>query len=133
MAQFSKQMAIIAKLKSLVRKTGKFFGGKPDIGISEEIAKKIQKSSYDLSRRREKDSYTPPYMMVAEQLQIGEDQIFRGAVYTLAAIAMNEPKNAPAIIDILEKCIKEGSHSPEQIDYVKSKTAQIRQHRNNRL
>lgn len=130
MAQFSKQFAIINKLKSLVKKTGKMFNSKPDAGITEEIARKIQKSAYDLSHRKEKDSYTPPYLMIADQLQVSDDQIFCAAVYNLSLIALNEDKNAAAIIEILEKCIAGGGKSKEQNDYMKSKIEVIKRGRN---
>ena len=67
MAQFSKQFAIVNKLKSLVKRTGQIFISKPDLGITEEIAKKIQKSAYDLSHHKGKDNYTPPYLVIADQ------------------------------------------------------------------
>ncbi len=129
MAQFSKQFAIINKLKSLVQKTGRMFNSKPDSGITEEIARKIQKSAYDLSHRKEKDSYTPPYLMIADQLQVSDDQIFRAVVYNLSMIALNENKNAAAIIEILEKCIRDGGKSKEQNEYMKSKIEVIKQKR----
>lgn len=129
MAQFSKQFAIINKLKSLVQKTGRMFNSKPDSGITEEIARKIQKSAYDLSHRKEKDSYTPPYLMIVDQLQVSDDQIFRAAVYNLSMIALNEDKNAAAIIEILEKCIRDGEKSKEQNEYMKSKIEVIKQKR----
>lgn len=77
MAVVSKKMAIISKIKALVSKTGILWRGKTqDNEISEKIAQKIQKNSYDLSLKPVKDSYTPPYLQLAEQLEVADDQIF---------------------------------------------------------
>lgn len=131
MPQFSKQFAIVNKLKSLVKRTGMMFTSKPDLGITEEIAKKIQKSAYDLSHHKRKDSYTPPYLMIAEQLQVEDEQIFKAAVFNLSLIAINEPKNAPAILDILNKCIDDSRRNIDETNYLKAKITKITQSRNN--
>ena len=56
MNQFKQQFAIINRIKCLVKKTGSsFFRRRKDPGISEDIAKKIQKSAYDLSHLKQKD------------------------------------------------------------------------------
>lgn len=131
MAQFSKQFAIVNKLKSLVKRTGMIFISKPDLGITEEIAKKIQKSAYDLSHRKGKDSYTPPYLMIAEQLQVEDEQIFKAAVFNLSLIAINEPKNAPAILDILGKYTDDFRRNIDETNYLKAKISKITQSLNN--
>ena len=56
MNQLKQQFAIINRIKCLVKKTGSsFFRRRKDPGISEDIAKKIQKSAYDLSHLKQKD------------------------------------------------------------------------------
>ena len=69
----------------------------------------------------------PPYLLIAEQLQSHDEQIFRGAVYYLSRIAVNEPKNRETIIDILGRCIDNSKRDQTQLDYIKSKIAEIRQ------
>ena len=54
MNQFKEQLAIIEKIKRLVINPTKLFRPKKESGISEAIAKKIQKSAYDLSHQKEK-------------------------------------------------------------------------------
>ena len=103
MNQLKQQFAIINRIKCLVKKTGSsFFRRRKDPGISEDIAKKIQKSAYDLSHLKQKDIITPPYLDIAEQLQVDDDQIFRAAVYNLTNIAVNEERYAAEIIKALE-------------------------------
>lgn len=122
MNQLKQQFAIINRIKCLVKKTGSsFFRRRKDPGISEDIAKKIQKSAYDLSHLKQKDIITPPYLDIVEQLQVDDDQIFRAAVYNLTNIAVNEERHAAEIIKALEETAFQCNRSGEQLDYVKSK------------
>ena len=122
MNQLKQQFAIINRIKCLVKKTGSsFFRRRKDPGISEDIAKKIQKSAYDLSHLKQKDIITPPYLDIAEQLQVDDDQIFRAAVYNLTNIAVNEERYAAEIIKALEETAFQCNRSGEQLYYVKSK------------
>ena len=127
MNQFKQQFAIINRIKCLVKKTGSsFFRRRKDPGISEDIAKKIQKSAYDLSHLKQKDIITPPYLDIAEQLQVDDDQIFRAAVYNLTNIAVNEERYAAEIIKALEETAFQCNRSGEQLVYVKSKIIVIK-------
>lgn len=134
MSKFSKQFAIIEKLKSLVKRSTYSFRRKDDAGqISEDIAKKIQKNSYEQSHTKYKDTYTPPYKMIAEQLQVDDDQIFRGAIFNLTNIALTTDKYAPEIITVLETAMDRSIRTPNQIEYIKSKINTIRKaHKVNR-
>ena len=79
MEELKKKKGILSKIKSLVAKTGRniIWRGRPkDNEISEKIAQKIQKSSYDFSIMKRQDTFTPPYLSLAEQLQVDDDQIF---------------------------------------------------------
>lgn len=132
MEQLNKKYAIIHKLKNLVKKTGSFFYSRPDKGITEDIARKIQKSAYELSLKREKDTYTPPYKEIAAQLQVRDDQIFRAAVFNLVRIATNEDKTAADIISILKAQANDEKRSKEQQAYVRSKIEEIQNIRNSK-
>ena len=122
MNQLKQQFAIINRIKCLVKKTGSsFFRRRKDPGISEDIAKKIQKSAYDLSHLKQKDIITPPYLDIAEQLQVDDDQIFRAAVYNLTNIAVNEERYAAEIIKALEETAFQCNRRGEQLEYVKNK------------
>ncbi len=123
---YSSQFAIISKIKNIVRKTGRFFTTDSASGISEAIARKIQKSAFDVASNPDTSSKTPPYMVIAEQLQSKDAQIFRSAVFYLTAIAINEPKTTDAILELLGKSIDNANQSKEQLEYVKMKVAEIR-------
>lgn len=123
---FSKQFAVINKLKSLV-KIPRSFRRHSENQISEDIAKKIQKSSYEKSHQEQTDSFTPPYKEIAAQLQVTNEQIFRAAVFHLTDIAINRKKYAEPILELLEKSLEDKIRTKEQLDYVRSKIMQIKQ------
>lgn len=126
MVDFSKQFAVIAKLKSLVKFPKGFHRGEEN-QISESVAKKIQKTSFDNSHRQQTDACTPPYKEIAEQLQVNNDQIFRAAVFNLTATALNRKQYTDSILSILEKTLEDKNKTKEQLDYVRSKIMEIRQ------
>lgn len=121
-----KSFAILNKIKSLVKKTGSsWIRRKRESDISEKIAIKIQKNAYDMSLIKSKDSFTSPYLLIAEQLQVEDDQIFRAAVYNIAQIAMNDAKLTKPILSILNKYTTEHTKTPAQQEYVKRKIEEI--------
>ncbi len=125
---------IIGKLKNIVRKTGNvFFRSGRDKGITEEIARKIQKTAYETLHAGRKETFTPPYKQIAEQLQVADDMIYRAAVYRLTHIAVNEDKFAAAILDILETQLQRTDRSKEQQDYIRDKMTYIKKVRNSKL
>lgn len=123
---FSKQFAVISKLKSLVKIPQKFRRQESN-QISESVAKKIQKSSYEKAHHTPEEKYTPPYAEIAIQLQVTNDQIFRAAVFNLSNIAINRKQYTEAILTILEKTLEDKIRTKEQLDYVRNKIMQIRQ------
>lgn len=134
MAQTGSNFSIINKLKSIVRKTGSvFFRGDKDRGITEEIARKIQKSAYESIHTKHKETYTPPYKEVAEQLQVSDDMIYKAAVYRLSRIAANEDKLAADILSILDMQLQRVDRSKEQLDYVRAKMNFVKKVRNSKL
>lgn len=126
MSQFTKQFAIIEKLKSLVRKTPGFRRKPVDNQISEEVARKIQKNSYDQSHTKIKDTFTPPYKLIEEQLEVEDDQIYRAAVFNMANIGANCKKYASDIISSLEKSLEKEFRTTEQKDYVRERVEFIK-------
>ena len=127
MMDFSKQFAVINKLKSLVKIPRSFRHIGEDNHISEAVAKKIQKSSYEKTHHLEEDKYTPPYKEIAEQLQVKNDQIFHAAVFNLTNIALNRKQYTADILNILEKTLEDKLKTKEQLDYLRGKILQIKQ------
>lgn len=129
----TKQFALIERLKKIVSSTGRHIlrrqKGKRENEISEKIAQKIQKTSYDLSQKVVKDSYTPPYQKLAEQLEIEEPQIFKAAVYNMANIAMYRRKYRKDILEIFSRYMDDYHLSNEKKDYLKAKIAKIKDYK----
>ena len=119
---------IIKKLKSIVRKTGSvFFRNAREKGITEEIARKIQRIAYEVSQAPHKETYTPPYKEIAQQLQVQDDAIYRAAIYRLTDIAVNEDRAAVDILEILEKELLKENQTKEQKAYIQQKVDFIKQ------
>ncbi len=128
MEELKKKKGILSKIKSLVAKTGRsiIWRGRPkDNEISEKIAQKIQKSSYDFSIMERKDTFTPPYLSLAEQLQVDDDQIFKAAAYNMANIAISRKKYAQDIQDIFNDYLQKEGMPEVRRDYIKQKQLEI--------
>lgn len=121
MNQYSKQFAIIRKLKSLVKRTGRAIRRRRLSEISEDIARKIQRSAYDLSHSPRQDTYTPPYMDIVSQLQVRDAHIFRAAAFNLIEIARQQAKYRDDIVKILKRQLKEDRIASEEKEYVQQK------------
>lgn len=124
MVQFTSQFAIINKIKSVVKKTGGLFSSGNN-GITAAIARKIQKTAYDVSRVPEKDTYTPPYMWIAEELQASDPQIFKASVFCLANIAVNETRYKNDIQTLLKKNLDVYKDDKERTEYIREKMEYI--------
>ena len=119
---------IIAKIKKLVVQSGRniiWRAKTKDNDISEKIAQKIQKNSYDFSLLKKKDTYTPPYQILANQLQVEDDQIFRAAAHAIANIALGRPKYAPEIRTLLEDYLLQDKLPQGRRDYIRLKLFEL--------
>lgn len=119
---------ILNKIKKLVAETGSgiiWRSRSKDNDISEKIAQKIQKTSYDYSLQKKKDFYTPPYMVLSDQLQVDDDQIFRAAVHAIVNIANGRPKYKQEIRDLLEGYLQQDTVPQSRRDYVRLKMFEI--------
>lgn len=132
MNKFSKQFAIISKIKSMVKGRG---GNKSDSaskikdneGMPEKFANRIQDSAYRLcSIKHSKDIYTPPYKVLSEQLGVDDNQIYCATVFSLVRIAINESQHKEAILDILNKSYQANKNNKEREKYLSHKLAELK-------
>lgn len=122
MNQYSKQFALVNRIKAIVRLTGRAIRGRSRRNeISEEIARKIQRSTYDLCRSIKSEEYTPPYKAIAKQLQVHDSHIYSAAVYSLAEIAEQQAQYRDDIVKILNQQLKENDVPPELKSYIQNK------------
>ncbi len=122
------QKGILNRIRKLVTATGRgivWRSRAKDNDISKKIAQKIQKNSYDYSLLKKNDSYTPPYLILADQLQVEDDQIFRAAVHAIVNIAAGRPKYSQEIRDLLEQYLQQDNVSQPRRDYVRLKLFEI--------
>lgn len=129
MTEKFKKKGLISKIKTLVAQTGRniIWRGRPkDNEISELIAQKIQKNSYDFSLLKRKDTFTPPYMALSDQMQIDDDQIFRAAVHNMVNIAIARPRYKGDIQEVLEQYFAQDSMPQSRRDYVRLKLSEIK-------
>ncbi|MBE6458311.1 MAG: hypothetical protein IJW72_04280 [Alphaproteobacteria bacterium] len=124
----AKQESFFNKIKAMVVKTSRSIiwrGHSQDNDISEKIAQKIQKNSYDFSQQFHKDTFTPPYLSLVEQLEVDDEQIFQAAVFNLTNIAKSRNRYSQDIIGILDNYLQKDSHKLERKDYVAHKLNEI--------
>lgn len=129
MAENFKKKSLITKIKNMVAETGRniIWRGRPkDNEISEYMAQKIQKNSYDFSILKRKDTFTPPYLSLADQMQVDDDQIFRAAVHNLANIAIARPRYKTDIQKVLDDYFSQDNMPQARRDYVRLKLAEIK-------
>ena len=130
MSVANNNFGLITKLKSFVKKTGRvIFRTNEDKGITEALARKIQKTSYDSHHLKRKDIYTAPYKIIAEQLQVADNTIYKAAVFRLSAIALNEDKLATPILKILEEQAVQKTKDNDLSSYILSHITKIQQMR----
>ena len=115
MPKNASQFALIEKIKSFVKSTGRFLGADDKSKITENMARKIQQTAYEKSLTEIKDVYTPPYLALAKQLEVDNYQIFCAAVFNMTK---NSSKHRREIIEIFEKVQKEDNRSPEMAEYL---------------
>lgn len=104
MPKFSTQFAIIEHIKNFINKSGRPWRNRDESSeISAEIAKRIQKKNYERSLKGLDNTTYPPYLRIAEQLQVNNEQIFCAAVFQLTETARNIKRYRSNIIRILEQ------------------------------
>lgn len=129
MSRFSKQFAIIHKIKSIVKgRTDKaVLPSANQESISQKIANRIQNTAYEhLKSKSKKDSYTPTYLVIAEQLGVDNNQIFFAAVFTLSRIAVSKKSYKKPILDILTNTLKDNNDNEDRTSYVSQKIDEIK-------
>lgn len=97
--------------------------------LSAAKAKKLQKDYYKESQEPRSEQITPPYFLIADQLAVSDDQIFRAAVYNLGQVALAQPRYRKEILRILADYADDKSKTSEQREYVKIKIREIKKNK----
>lgn len=126
MSKFAGQFAIIEHIKNFVKNSGRPWRKRDDEGISEGVAKRIQKKSYERSRRGLDTTSYPPYLKIAEQLQVNNEQIFCAAVFNLTETALNIKRYRNHIAQLLEQSKENTDLTAAQIKTVDAALQKLR-------
>ena len=128
MAEMIKKASILTKLKHIVTKTKRRFSWRSQ--IKDEIvtaldASDIQQDVYNHSQNIRHNFYTPPYMELAAQLLVNEQQIFEAAANHLTTIAKSRRKYSNEIKAIFAEVIAGRKLSLEKEEYLNRKIKEI--------
>ena len=128
MAEMIKKASILTKLKHIVTKTKRRFSWRSQ--IKDEIvtaldASDIQQDVYNHSQNIRHNVYTPPYMELAAQLLVNEQQIFEAAANHLTTIAKSRRKYSNEIKAIFAEVIAGRKLSLEKEEYLNRKIKEI--------
>ena len=98
MGEVIKKSSILNRLKNIVAKTRRMLswrGKIKDEQVSAFDARDIQQDVYNHLKNIKHNTYTPPYIELAAQLLVNEQQIFEAAATHLTTIAKARRKYAP--------------------------------------
>lgn len=122
MSKYSKQFAVVNRIKAFVRLTGRKIRNRNKLNdISEDIARKIQRSAYDVSQSIKAEEYTPPYKAIAKQLQVHDEHIYSAAIHSLSEIAKNNMQYHEDIVKIFTQQLKDNAVPQDLKSYIQAK------------
>jgi len=124
---FGKKTSLLSKLKNIFIRARRRFSwrGQIKMDVSALDACGIQDDVYAHTQNIKHSIYTPPYMELAAQLLVPEQQIFEAAVTHLIATAKSRPKYASEIKCIFAEVISDHKLSQEKIEYLTRKVNEI--------
>lgn len=128
MTEVIKKSSILNRLKNIVMKTRRMLswrGKIKDEYVSAFDARDIQQDVYNHTKNLKHNTYTPPYIELAAQLLVNEQQIFEAAATHLTTIAKSRIKYADEIKSIFAEVIAGRKLSEEKINYLNKKMEEI--------
>lgn len=125
MDQYAKHFDVVNKLKAIVRMTGRAMRPRKRDEISEDIARKIQRSAFEVCRIPKKEEYTPTYKQIAKQLQVRDAHIYKAAVFDLVEIAKQQAVYHDDIVKILNQQLKENKLPQDLKEYIENKLSKL--------
>ena len=128
MVAVMKKTSILHRLKNIVTKTRRMLSWRAKIKdehVNAFDAKDIQQDIYNHTKNIKHNTYTPPYIELAAQLLVNEQQIFEAAATKLTTIAKSRRKYANEIKSIFTEVIAGRKLSEEKINYLNAKIDEI--------
>ena len=124
----SNKTSVLSRLKNIVTKTKRLLSWRRSIKdehMTADDAQDIQHDVFTHTQNIRHNQYTPPYIELAAQLLVSEQQIFEAAASKLTVIAQTRRKYAPEIKSIFAEIVANHKLSEEKIDYLNRKLKQI--------
>ncbi len=128
MVAVMKKTSILHRLKNIVTKTRRMLSWRAKIKdehVNAFDARDIQQDIYNHTKNIKHNTYTPPYIELAAQLLVNEQQIFEAAATKLTTIAKSRKKYANEIKSIFTEVIAGRKLSEEKINYLNAKIDEI--------
>lgn len=124
MNKVSKQFDIIKKIKAMIKSKGPIIPN--NSSMSSKMASQLQDTAYEyLKSKSKKEVFSPTYIKIAEHLCVQDNQIFCGAVFNLANIAINIEADRAPILEILSKALEDNKTNSDRAPYISQKIAEI--------
>ena len=123
-----KKSSILNRLKNIVSKTRRMLSWRnkiKDEQVTAFDARDIQEDVYNHTKNIKHNTYTPPYIELAAQLLVNEQQIFEAAATKLTTIAKSRKKYADEIKSIFSEVIAGRKLSEEKLNYLNSRIKEI--------
>ena len=124
-----KKSSILNRLKNIVSKTRRMLSWRnkiKDEQVTAFDARDIQQDVYNHTKNIKHSTYTPPYIELAAQLLVNEQQIFEAAATKLTTIAKSRKKYAEEIKSIFTEVISGRKLSEEKINYLNNRMDEIK-------
>ena len=128
MAEVIKKTSVLNRLKNIVMKTRRMLSWRGKIKeeyVSAFDARDIQQDIYNHNKNLKHNTYTPPYIELAAQLLVSEQQIFEAAATHLTTIAKSRTKYANEIKSIFAEVIAGRKLSEEKINYLNDRMSEF--------
>ena len=123
-----KKASLLNRLKNIFTRARRRFSWRGQIkgmDVSALDACDIQDDVFAHMQHVKHNTFTPPYMELAAQLLVPEQQIFEAAVAHLIATAKARPKYAEEIKNIFVEVISEQKLPTEKQEYLTRKISEI--------
>ena len=120
--------SVLNRLKNIVTKTCRLLSWRRSIKDEHMTAGDAQDIQHDVFTHTQNiryNQYTPPYIELAAQLLVGEQQIFEAAATKLTVIAQTRRRYTPEIKSIFAEIVANHKLSEDKIDYLNRKLKQF--------
>lgn len=125
MKKVEKQRAVVNKIHEMVRNRKNYQLPENTVGLSVEIANKVQDTSHSLNVGDKVATITPAYLKLAEQMYLDDAQIFCAAAYTLTNYVKNRPFLKDKALEFFYKRLLANKANEDMYSYLNKKILEL--------